>query len=336
MRLLSSFALVLICVFLSVASAFYFVFELSPMDKETNTGLPLIREISTSTQEAVVAIEVRKDDTISENLFYGSGFVFEYEQKRYILTNYHVIRDAKKIYINFIDGSSSEGKVLGSDSELDLAILEFSNSDKIKPLSFSPSTRSQIGDWVLAFGNPHGIGHTVTFGIISAKEREVTMEGRTFKHLLQTDASLNPGSSGGPLVDMNGKVLGINTAVLGESQGVGFAVPSEIILENVGKLIESGYIDRPFIGINLIDTKKGILVTNVYRESPAEKSGLKVDDVITKIDKREVYSTQDLIQYIQDNKGVGDEISLTVKQKEKIKFLKMKLGNKMEILEENN
>jgi len=223
----------------------------------------------------------------------GSGFV--YDDKGHILTNNHVVEGAEKLSVTFHDGTEVPAKVVGTDPETDVAVIKVESSE-YRPVQKGSSSKLRVGEWVMAVGSPFGLSQTVTAGIVSATERnEVGIN--SFESFIQTDAAVNPGNSGGPLVDMNGRVVGINSAIVtrgsSSNAGVGFAIPIDMASNLADKLIRDGKVNRSRLGIGLtplapvlakqlgLDAKThGIVVNQVVKGSPADKAGLKVGDVI--------------------------------------------------------
>ncbi|MFX3631982.1 MAG: S1C family serine protease [Candidatus Pristimantibacillus sp.] len=275
----------------------------------------------------------------------GTGFFFE--STGYILTNQHVVGDSDKIEVT-VQGYDKPltAKLLGSSYELDLAVLKVEGDKAFPTLPLGNSDNINIGDWVVAIGNPYGFDHTVTVGVLSAKERPIDIQDtqgtREYKHLLQTDASINPGNSGGPLLNVNGEVVGINTAVSSQAQGIGFAIPTSTIQEVLETLKNNEEIPKtpvPFIGAELqtvdadiakqlgMDTIEGSIVMNVYYNSPAYLADLKQFDVIVGIDGKKYKTNQDLIKAIQA-KEVGAKIELNVIRKGESIKLPVEIGDK--------
>ncbi len=270
----------------------------------------------------------------------GSGFIFE--KDGYILTNQHVIAHAAKIEV-IVQGYAKpfEAKLLGSDYNLDLAVLKI-EGDNLPSLKLGNSDSINIGDWVVAIGNPQGFDHTVTVGVLSAKERPISIKDddgtRNYEHLLQTDASINPGNSGGPLLNTSGEVIGINTAISSSAQGIGFAIPTSTIKDVLENLKANKDIPKPFIGAVLMDlnndyakqlgleTTEGALVTNVYYNSPAYKGDLRQFDVIVGIGGTKYKNKEDLIAEIKKNK-VGDKINLNIIRSGKAMDLEVEIGD---------
>ncbi|RUS45539.1 S1C family serine protease [Cohnella sp. AR92] len=276
----------------------------------------------------------------------GSGFIFD--STGYILTNEHVIDGASKVTVT-VNGYDQPftAKVLGSSYDLDLAVLKIEGSG-FPTLKLGDSNASNMGDWVVAIGNPYGFDHTVTVGVLSSNEREISIQDtngtRNYEHLLQTDASINPGNSGGPLLNLNGEVIGINTAVSSEAQGIGFAIPTSTISEVLDNLKTNTKIPSkpaPFIGATLQDLSasmarqlglsdtNGAAVYNVLYNSPAYKGDLRQYDVITGIDGKSYKNTEELIAAIQ-KKNVGDKITLNVIRAGKKIDISVEIGDKNE------
>lgn len=223
----------------------------------------------------------------------GSGFVFAGNDKSYILTNYHVVRNAEKITVKFQDGREFDAKVTGTDPQSDVAVVEI-KATNIPALPLADSSKLEVGEWVVAIGNPFGLSHTLTVGVVSAKGR-TSLGINDYEDFIQTDAAINPGNSGGPLVNLDGEVVGMNTAIFTRSggyMGVGFAIPINLAKAIANQLIDAGEVTRGFLGIVIqpltpelaesFDLKQtqGILIAQVSPDSPAEKAGLRQGDVI--------------------------------------------------------
>ncbi|BBH21601.1 hypothetical protein Back11_29460 [Paenibacillus baekrokdamisoli] len=277
----------------------------------------------------------------------GTGFFFD--STGYILTNQHVVGDADKIEVT-VQGYNKPlvAKKLGADYNLDLAVLKVEGAN-FPTLPIGSSDKINIGDWVVAIGNPYGFDHTVTVGVLSAKDRPITIPDtqgtRQYEHLLQTDASINPGNSGGPLLNLNGEVVGINTAVSSQAQGIGFAIPSSTIQDVLENLKANKTIPKkpvPYIGATLaaitddiakqlgLSSKDGSIVQNVLYKSPAYMADLRQYDVITGIDGKGYKTREDLIAFIQ-TKTVGDNLTLNIIRNGQKMDLKVKVGNKNDL-----
>ncbi len=266
----------------------------------------------------------------------GTGFVIS--EDGHIATNQHVIDGADQIWVNFNDGSKLKAVVVGQDYEMDLAILKVENQEKFVPLPLGDSEKLRVGEWVIAIGNPYGLDHTVTAGVVSAKGRPMQIEKRVYKDLIQTDAAINPGNSGGPLLNTEGEVVGINTAVNAQAQGIGFAISINTARDILDDLIVKGKVIRPYIGIHLqsVDQdiaeylnieNQGIVVVGIEPGSPAEKAGIKKYDVISRIDKKPV-NTYDELQSVLKDKKVGDTIVLEILRQAKPMIVSLKLAEK--------
>lgn len=274
----------------------------------------------------------------------GTGFIID-EEYGYILTNQHVVGDPggdQKVTVKLhIDGFEGvvPAKILGSDYELDLAVLQIEKPEgveKFPALPLGDSDASRPGEWVIAIGNPYGeqLESTVTVGVLSAKGRQINIYDRergrskTYKNLMQTDAAINPGNSGGPLLNIRGEVIGINTAVNAQAQGIGFAIPINTALEVKDQLITDGRVTRepqrgPFLGVNLapvderiarslnLSQAKGALIVGIVQNSPAQRAGLRVYDVIERFGETEIDDPETLVEAVGAMKP-GDEVLMVV------------------------
>jgi len=235
----------------------------------------------------------------------GSGFILDREGL--ILTNNHVVEDAKKIVVRLSDEREFEAKVVGRDPKTDIALIKIHAEVNLPTAPLGDSDRLEVGEWVLAIGNPFGLEHTVTSGIVSAKGRHIG--AGPYDDFIQTDASINPGNSGGPLINMRGEVVGINTALFsrgGSNIGIGFAVPINLIKELLPELKEKGKVTRGWLGVVIqrvtpaiaeplgLNKATGALVAKVLKGTPAEQGGIRVGDVIIEFDGREVKESNDL------------------------------------------
>ena len=234
----------------------------------------------------------------------GSGFIIE--EKGIIVTNNHVIADAEDIIVRVNGDKEFKAKVIGADPLSDIAVLQLDTKEKFIPVKFGDSDKARIGDWVIAIGNPFGLGGTVTSGIISARNRSIGLS--RYEDYIQTDASINSGNSGGPLFDMNGDVIGINTAILGRngSIGIGFSIPSNSAKIVIDQLIKFGETKRGWLGVRIQDVTKeiadveklnepkGALVASVAQNSPSEKAGVKAGDIILEFNGEEIIEMKEL------------------------------------------
>jgi serine protease DegQ len=230
----------------------------------------------------------------------GSGVIVSPDG--YILTNHHVVEAADQIEVALADGRKTKAHVIGSDPETDLAVIKVELPGKLPAITFGHPEQAQVGDMVLAIGNPFGVGQTVTMGIISALKRN-HLGLNTFESFIQTDAAINPGNSGGALVDVSGNLIGINSAIYspnGGSLGIGFAIPASIVKKTMEQIIQSGSVTRGWIGAGVqeltpelaesfkLGSTKGVLITEIIRNSPAEQAGIKTGDILIAIDDQAI------------------------------------------------
>lgn len=257
----------------------------------------------------------------------GSGFIVS--EEGYIITNHHVIEGASQIRVTLATDKSYSARVVGADRELDLAVLKINPQGKLPTLQFGSSEKIEVGDWVLAIGNPYGLDHTVTVGVISAKGRPVNIEDRRFRNLLQTDASINPGNSGGPLINLNGEVVGVNTAVNAKAQGIGFAIPSSTVVSVYNQLITKGTVAHPYIGVSIQPSQdqKGVVVSGVVPDSPAMTAGLRPGDIILQFKGKDLMKPQDLTDAV-DRTLPGQKVTLLVARAGQNREVEVIIGDK--------
>jgi serine protease Do len=266
----------------------------------------------------------------------GSGFVIN--KNGTIITNNHVINNAEDIVVKVGD-KEYKAKVLGADPYSDLAVLKIDTNEKFTPVKFGNSDKARVGDWVVAIGNPFGLGGTVTSGIISARNRDINLT--RYDDFIQTDASINQGNSGGPLFNLDGDVIGINTAIIAPGQsgsiGIGFAIPSNAASNVITQLIKYGETKRGWLGVRIQQVTKeiadveklknteGALVASVGEESPAKKAGLKAGDIILKFDGKKIDKMRDLPKLVS-NTEVGKTVELEIWRNKKLIKKKLTLG----------
>lgn len=273
----------------------------------------------------------------------GSGVIVD-AKKGTVITNYHVIKDADEVHVSLNDGRSFLAKVIGTDKELDVAVLHI-DAKNLVAASIADSSKLQVGDFVLAIGNPFALGQTVTTGIVSALGRTgLGIEG--YENFIQTDASINPGNSGGALVDLAGDLVGINTAIIapsGGNVGIGFAIPINMVKASMEQILKHGKVRRGQIGINIQDItpdlqsafnlkngQQGVLVTGVSDHSPAKKSGIKPGDVIVAVNDEKTTSTGLLRSQIGVH-SIGDKVKLTIIRDGKKRDITVKIGKMQEL-----
>ncbi|HEG44042.1 MAG TPA: DegQ family serine endoprotease [Phycisphaerales bacterium] len=351
------------------------VFAVSPaVVRGQDEGIAALKETSKAfasvakkTMPAVVSITVEKDVSISgrggqshyeeffEQFFgyrsrprqpqeytqtgLGSGFIVSSDG--YILTNNHVVGDADRIKVALGDGRTLDAEIVGVDPDSDIAVIKIEGKD-FPVIELGDSDALDIGEWVIAVGNPFGLAETVTVGVVSAKGRSgfgITDGG--YEDFIQTDAAINPGNSGGPLLNLDGEAIGVNTFIFSKSggyMGIGFAVPINMAKRAKDQLISSGKITHGYLGIRMgnvkegvaeffgLDNGGGVIVKEVMEDSPAEKAGLKKDDIVLKIDGKEVKDTQGLrntIAFLEP----GTRVTLVIFRDSKEKKVKVKIGS---------
>ncbi|MHB1419243.1 MAG: trypsin-like peptidase domain-containing protein [Bacillota bacterium] len=268
----------------------------------------------------------------------GSGMIIS--KDGYILTNEHVVHGATDIEVTVVGYDKPfKAKVVGADYDLDLALLKIIPTKDLVYLTIGDSDKIEAGNWVIAIGNPYGLDHTVTVGVISAKGRPVSVEDREYKNLLQTDASINPGNSGGPLLDLQGEVIGINTAINAQAQGIGFAIPTSTVKEVLDDLRNNVKVAHPYIGVMAqemtpdiaqylgLDKTEGALIAYVDPGSPAAKAGIKRGDVVLKVDQTVVSTPDDLSNAIKGKK-VGQKIVALVNRYGRSSNFTITIGDK--------
>ena len=289
----------------------------------------------------------------------GSGFVFDKEGR--IITNHHVVDDSKNVDVTFIDGNRYVASVVGSDPFDDVAVIKINQniSERLHPLILGNSSSVEVGDQVIAIGNPYGLAGSMSLGIVSQKGRLISTGGSAFSipSVIQTDALINPGNSGGPLLNINEEVIGMNTAgVLSDSgafSGIGLAVPSNTISKIVPVLISKGNYTHPWLGVsastltskltenfeNLSRDFKGVYVDSITKDGPADKAGLRGSttdqygdkhgtDIITAIDNRNVTYMEDLVSYMDEHKKPGEKLDLTVLRNQSYLDIGVLLGDR--------
>lgn len=341
-------------------------------ENSTIQGSLSLPDLFTKVQKSVVQVTER-DNSNELGSRLGSGFV--YDKDGHVITNYHVVtpgtNNNNELQVTFLDGNVYPADLVGVDQFADLAVIKVKNisSDKLAPLSLANSSSLRIGESVVAIGNPFGLSGSMTQGIVSGLGRLLPSNenqdnfagaGSSFSipNIIQTDAAINPGNSGGPLIDTQGRVVGINTAIFsntGVYSGVGFAIPSNTISKVATSLIQNGSYHHPYIGIiglsltpDLskqigLNQTKGFLITSITKGSPADKSGLRAGsttttyngrdvevggDIILKIDNREVSKIDDILAYLESQKHVGDKVHFTILRDNEIKELDLILGDR--------
>jgi len=252
----------------------------------------------------------------------GSGVIVRPDG--YILTNNHVVQDAQTIRVTLVSGKTLTGKVVGTDPFADLAVVKVDSPTPLPAAALGSSGNLQVGQLAIAIGNPFGLGSTVTTGVISALNRNIQLPNLIVENLIQTSAQINPGNSGGALLDSSGQVIGINTAIIPNAQGIGFAIPSDVARVEMEQLIANGRVVRPWVGVVYggeidaqmakaynLGTDHGVVVRDVEPSSPAAKAGVQSDDIIVAVDADRIDSWNDFVRDVVTKKS-GDKVTLTI------------------------
>lgn len=270
----------------------------------------------------------------------GTGFVFRSDG--YILTNNHVIEGAEEIKVTFKNGQQFNGKVVGKDPLTDIAVVKI-DAANLPTIPLGDSDAARVGEFVIAIGNPYGLSHTVTTGVLSAKGRPISAgdSGREYENFLQTDAAINPGNSGGPLLNLKGEVIGINTAILPYAQGIGFAVPINMAKSILDQLISKGRVTRAWLGVYIqevtpeiaekfgLEKPQGALISDIAPDSPAERANLMRGDIVLKIDDKEIRSVSGLQQTVRSYRP-GDTVRVELWRDKKSVVVEVTLGELQE------
>ena len=324
-----------------------------------------LSELHTHVKDSVVTI---RGTTIQYDIFHhpyyvqvqGSGFIYNYTGQMVVITNYHVVQDAVNITVTFINGNGYKATLLGSDPYADLAVLAANApQSEFKPLEIVSSSTLEVGDIVVAVGNPYGLAGSMTIGIVSALGRTITEEqtgGYPIANVIQTTAPLNPGNSGGPLLNLEGKVVGITTAIVSDSQGLGFAIPSNTILREIDSLVTKGSYNRhPWLGAAGVDmtyeiakamgvnVTYGWLITQVTSDGPAANAGLRGGtkqvsiageyvviggDIVIAINEVRITNMDALSTYLEENTSPGQTINVTIVRSNQTLDIAVTLGTR--------
>lgn len=320
--------------------------------------------VHNSVKDSIVNIRTKKTVTVNtynplEELLYGrsggqekresgslgSGFVVS--KDGYVVTNNHVIDGADEIYVKFSNGREYRTKLVGTSPEVDIAVLKIDSNETFKPLEFANSDQVQIGQWSIAFGNPLGLNDSMTVGIVSAAGRS-SLGIEEIENFIQTDAAINQGNSGGPLIDITGKVIGVNTAIYsqsGGSVGIGFAIPANLVTTVKDSIIATGKFEKPYIGIYLgnldadkvktlnLKSSNGVFIAGTVPNGPAAAAGITKNDIITAVDGKEVNSAGAFVGEIAAKK-VGQSVKLTISRNGKTSEVSITLAKTPNAIEQ--
>ena len=320
--------------------------------------------VHNSVKDSIVNIRTKKTVTVNtynplEELLYGrsggqekresgslgSGFVVS--KDGYVVTNNHVIDGADEIYVKFSNGREYRTKLVGTSPEVDIAVLKIDSNETFKPLEFANSDQVQIGQWSIAFGNPLGLNDSMTVGIVSAAGRS-SLGIEEIENFIQTDAAINQGNSGGPLIDITGKVIGVNTAIYsqsGGSVGIGFAIPANLVTTVKDSIIATGKFEKPYIGIYLgnldadkvkalnLKSSNGVFIAGTVPNGPAAAAGITKNDIITAVDGKEANSAGAFVGEIAAKK-VGQSVKLTISRNGKTSEVSVTLAKTPNAIEQ--
>jgi serine protease Do len=265
----------------------------------------------------------------------GSGFIID--TSGYVVTNNHVIENANKITVFLKNEKEYDAKIIGRDANTDIALIKIISEDKFPVVHLGDSDALKVGQWVVAIGNPFGLGHTVTAGIVSAKGRVIG--SGPYDDYIQTDASINPGNSGGPLLNMHAEVVGINTVIIAGGQGIGFAIPVNMAKEVVSQLRDSGAVTRGWLGVSIqdlpkdlaeyfgIDDRQGVLIADVIPGDPADEAGIRPRDIVLEIDGEKIKNSRELLKKVA-NLQVGQITAIKVLRDGKPKVFDVKVARR--------
>jgi serine protease Do len=281
---------------------------------ETVSGGDVLAELPPELRDTPLGREFRRRFGNRREQAMGAGSGFVIDPSGLIVTNNHVVGHADRIQVSLTDGTRLPARVIGTDELTDVALIKVQASGPLPAVPFGDSRQVEVGDWVLAAGNPFGLGGSVTAGIISARGRD--LGAGPFDNFLQLDAPINPGNSGGPIFNMEGQVIAISTAIVspsGGSVGIGFATPSELIIPIISQLRTSGHIQRGWLGVSVDDSQNGVNIASVERSSPAARAGLRPGDTILTLNGERIETARGLIRAVAAV-SPGTSVTLSVRR----------------------
>ena len=266
---------------------------------ETVSGGDVIAELPPELRDTPLGREFRRRFGNRREQMQGAGSGFIVEASGLIVTNNHVVGHADRIVVSLTDGRQLSARVLGSDELTDIAVIKVETPGPLPYVTWGDSRRVEVGDWILAAGNPFGLGGSVTAGIVSAEGRD--LGSGPFDNFLQLDAPINPGNSGGPVFNMDGQVIGVSSVIVsptGASVGIGFAIPSETVQSIVAQLLAKGSVERGWLGVSVEERATGVIIANADRSGPAGRAGIKVGDTVVAINGERIATSRGLIRAI--------------------------------------
>jgi serine protease Do len=297
---------------------------------ETVSGGQVLSELPPELRDTPLGREFRKrfGNRREQTMGAGSGFVID--PSGLIVTNNHVVGHADKIVVLLTDGTRLPARVIGTDELTDVALIKVQATGPLPAVTFGDSRQVEVGDWVLAAGNPFGLGGSVTAGIVSARGRD--LGAGPFDNFLQLDAPINPGNSGGPIFNMDGQVIAVSTAIVspsGGSVGIGFATPSELVMPIINQLRTSGRIERGWLGVSVENSDNGVTVAGVERASPAARAGLRQGDAILAVNGERIEGSRGLIRTVAAV-SPGSNVSLTIRRQGREMDVSITVGRRPE------
>jgi serine protease Do len=281
---------------------------------ETVSGGDMLSQLPPELRDTPLGREFRRRFSSRREQVAGAGSGFIVDPSGIIVTNNHVVGHADKIVVSLTDGRQLPAQVLGHDELTDVAVIKVQGAEPLPAVTWGDSRKVEVGDWVLAAGNPFGLGGSVTVGIISAEGRD--LGSGPFDNFLQLDAPINPGNSGGPVFNMDGQVIGVSSVIVsptGASVGIGFAIPSETVTRIVNQLLAKGTIERGWLGVSVEDRDEGVLIANLDRTGPAAKAGMRAGDLVVAINGERIDSSRGLIRAVAIV-SPGNSITITVRR----------------------
>ena len=281
---------------------------------ETVSGGEVLSELPPELRDTPLGREFRRrfGNRKEQTMGAGSGFIID--SSGLIVTNNHVVGHADKIVVSLTNGTRLPAEVIGSDELTDVALIKVQATGPLPAVAFGNSRQVEVGDWVLAAGNPFGLGGSVTAGIVSARGRD--LGAGPFDNFLQLDAPINPGNSGGPIFNMDGQVVGVSTAIVspsGGSVGIGFATPSELVMPIINQLRTSGHIERGWLGVSVANSDNGVTIAGIERTSPAARAGLRQGDIILSVNGERIEGALGLIRTVAAV-SPGSSVNLTIRR----------------------
>jgi serine protease Do len=295
---------------------------------ETVSGGDMLSELPPELRDTPLGREFRRRFGNRRGQVSGAGSGFIIDSTGIIVTNNHVVDHADKIVVSLTDGRQLPANVIGRDELTDVAVIKVQSPDPLPSVTWGDSRKAEVGDWILAAGNPFGLGGSVSVGIISAEGRD--LNSGPFDNFLQLDAPINPGNSGGPIFNMDGQVIGVSSVIVsptGASVGIGFAIPSETVNRIVAQLLAKGSIERGWLGVSVDDRDNGVTIAGVNRDGPAAKGGIRTGDVVVAINGDRIESSRGLIRAIA---GVppGNSVRVTIRRQGREMEISVNVGRR--------